>query len=136
MTAKGGEKTDTSFSKSDEIDEKIESDSGSEAEDPSFEGTKFKDLRAEEDQFPGLKRERWWYVVHQAKTALSHPFFRQVWRPRHSPRPPQASLDEAPIVPLAYVSWLSVLTFHVSRSSAYKWYSSLARHDHADARSG
>ncbi|KAK8861276.1 hypothetical protein IAR55_002095 [Kwoniella newhampshirensis] len=46
-------------------------------------------------QFPGIKREHWW----------------QLWRPRHAPLPPKASLDDAEIIPLAYVSQLSKFTF-------------------------
>ncbi|EIW69200.1 hypothetical protein TREMEDRAFT_44369 [Tremella mesenterica DSM 1558] len=39
-----------------------------------------------------------------------HPH-RQLWRPRHAPPPPKASLDDAEVIPLAYVSIFSKLTF-------------------------
>ncbi|WVQ83494.1 hypothetical protein IAT38_005635 [Cryptococcus sp. DSM 104549] len=57
----------------------------------------YRDLSGSEvQQFPGVKRDRWW----------------QVWRPRHAPTPPKASLEDADIVPLATASLLSKLTFH------------------------
>ncbi|WVW79673.1 hypothetical protein I302_101642 [Kwoniella bestiolae CBS 10118] len=60
--------------------------------DPS----KLRDLSGSEvEQFPGIKRDHWW----------------QLWRPRHSPPPPKARLDEADIIPLASASIISKLTF-------------------------
>nr|XP_019012361.1 uncharacterized protein I206_03208 [Kwoniella pini CBS 10737]OCF51142.1 hypothetical protein I206_03208 [Kwoniella pini CBS 10737] len=67
---------------------------GSHKTDPA--PSKLKDLSDSEVlQFPGITREHWW----------------QLWRPRHSPPPPKATLEEAEIIPLAYVSTLSKLTF-------------------------
>ncbi|OCF34538.1 hypothetical protein I316_03579 [Kwoniella heveanensis BCC8398] len=60
------------------------------------EGSRFRELDDLADtQFPGLKRDHWW----------------QLWRPRNTPPPPKRTLDEAELIPLAYVSILSKLTF-------------------------
>ncbi|WVQ63051.1 uncharacterized protein L199_001202 [Kwoniella botswanensis] len=59
-------------------------------------GYKLRDLSGSEvQQFPGLKRDHWW----------------QLWRPRNSPPPPKATLEEADEIPLATASILSKLTF-------------------------
>nr|XP_018264326.1 uncharacterized protein I303_02491 [Kwoniella dejecticola CBS 10117]OBR86484.1 hypothetical protein I303_02491 [Kwoniella dejecticola CBS 10117] len=63
---------------------------------PDTTPSKLRDLSdSEVQQFPGIIRDHWW----------------QLWRPRHSPPPPKATLEEAEIIPLAYVSMLSKLTF-------------------------
>ncbi|WWC59914.1 uncharacterized protein I303_102476 [Kwoniella dejecticola CBS 10117] len=65
---------------------------------PDTTPSKLRDLSdSEVQQFPGIIRDHWW----------------QLWRPRHSPPPPKATLEEAEIIPLAYVSMLSKLTFQV-----------------------
>ncbi|WWC98841.1 hypothetical protein V866_005734 [Kwoniella sp. B9012] len=57
---------------------------------------KLRDLSGSEvQQFPGLKRDYWW----------------QLWRPKNSPPPPKATLEEADEIPLATASILSKLTF-------------------------
>ncbi|WWC68921.1 uncharacterized protein I206_102857 [Kwoniella pini CBS 10737] len=76
---------------------------GSHKTDPA--PSKLKDLSDSEVlQFPGITREHWW----------------QLWRPRHSPPPPKATLEEAEIIPLAYVSTLSKLTFQMDPSREEK----------------
>ncbi|WWC87583.1 uncharacterized protein L201_002473 [Kwoniella dendrophila CBS 6074] len=64
---------------------------------PAVQGIgKLRDLSdSEVQQFPGLKRDHWW----------------QLWRPRLSPPPPKASLEEADVIPLSHASLLSRLTF-------------------------
>ncbi|ODO00356.1 hypothetical protein I350_06992 [Cryptococcus amylolentus CBS 6273] len=63
---------------------------------PTTRATGYRDLSdSEVAQFPGVKREHWW----------------ELWRPRHSPPPPKASLEDADIIPLATASILSKLTF-------------------------
>jgi hypothetical protein len=37
--------------------------------------------------------------------------FYKIWRPRKAPKPPPASLDDAPILPLASCSWISELLY-------------------------
>ncbi|WVQ94366.1 hypothetical protein IAU59_001445 [Kwoniella sp. CBS 9459] len=60
------------------------------------EGSRFRELDDTHDlQFPGMKRDHWW----------------QLWRPRDAPPPPKRSLEDAEIIPLAYASILSKLTF-------------------------
>jgi ATP-binding cassette subfamily C (CFTR/MRP) protein 1 len=81
----------------------------SDEEDTFTGGMKLRDLGQGELQFPGIKREKWWYVFLPCVVDT-----RQLWRPRHLPPLPKATLEEAEVIPLSYVSTLSKLTFHVS----------------------
>ena len=75
--------------------------------------TKLRDLASTVDQFPGLKREKWWWVFRFTGPDSAHSD-RQIWRPKHAPAPPKASLDDAEVIPLSYVNIFSQLTFQVS----------------------
>ncbi|WVQ72250.1 hypothetical protein IAR50_001799 [Cryptococcus sp. DSM 104548] len=83
-----------------EAQEKAVSEKPSSIDDPTDTPTAttagYKDLSGGEvTQFPGVKREHWW----------------ELWRPRHAPSPPKASLEDADIIPLATASIISKLTF-------------------------
>lgn len=73
-------------------------------------GVPLRDLSQQEvHQFPGLKREHWWYV----DAMVGSDMYRQLWRPRHAPPPPKATLAEADVIPLATATLFSKLTFSV-----------------------
>ncbi|ORY27673.1 P-loop containing nucleoside triphosphate hydrolase protein [Naematelia encephala] len=79
-----------------DLHDKVSEEDSDDEEDTYKDGLKLRDLSGSEvHDFPGLKREKWW----------------QLWRPRHAPPPPKGSLDDAEVIPLAYVSVLSKLTF-------------------------
>lgn len=52
-------------------------------------------------------------VVSDLQRAVADKY-RQLWRPRHAPPPPKASLADASELPLASANFVSKMTFHVS----------------------
>lgn len=89
---------DPSMSVKPEVDVMEETDdttSVGEEESKLHEAIKLRELRGNSKEYPALTRQRWW----------------QLWLPRRAPPPPKQSLEDAEIIPLSYVNFISKLTF-------------------------